>query len=237
MMYIRFLRGWVLLSLFGCVAGCATQPVADPNAINLKQALVDTVDALAAAHEESIINHENFGFYGCTVTAAFNISATAGQENKLALSAAPPAAAVLPVSLGGSASFDSTASGTRGNTVTVVFATKPCLAKAAGSDTSGNTAKSTKTTTKTTTEDSSQDSTTTKKPTKTTKKPTKTTKKPTKKPKVSQDQNSLQNPTVLFEPKKPTKKSTKKPSVSQDQKPLQNPNGPIFGQPKKPANP
>ena len=128
----RFL-GIIASPLICCLAGCASQDVADPNAITLKQALVDTVDALDAAHQESLLHRTNFGFYGCTVTAVFNISATAGQDNKLALTASGPPAKILPVTLGASGSFESTASGTRGNTVTVVLATKPCLAKAAAS--------------------------------------------------------------------------------------------------------
>ncbi|WP_294534364.1 hypothetical protein [uncultured Rhodoblastus sp.] len=131
-MYSRYLLRIIPLPLLFFVAGCASQNVADPNAITLKQALVDTVDALDAAHQESLLHRTNFGFYGCTVTAVFNISATAGQDNKLALTASGPPATILPVSLGASGSVESTASGTRGNTVTILLATKPCLASAGG---------------------------------------------------------------------------------------------------------
>jgi len=131
-MYIRFLRRCISLALLGSVAGCATQNVSNPGDITLEHALVDTVKALAAAQREGKAIHSNFGFYGCTVTAVFNVAATAGQENKLSLTAAGPPVAILPVTLGGSGSFDSTASGTRSNTVTVVLATKPCMAKASG---------------------------------------------------------------------------------------------------------
>lgn len=78
--------------------------------------LIDTADALAAAHRESVRNRTNF----------FNISATAGQDNKLALSSNPPVT-IFP--LGGTVCYDSAASGTRGNTVTVVLASKACTGK------------------------------------------------------------------------------------------------------------
>lgn len=112
-------------SMFG---GCAaTQTVSNPNTITLKNALVDTVDALNAAHAEAKKNGQYFGFYGCSVTAVYNISATATQDNKLTLSASGPPATVVPISIGSTLSSEATASGTRGNTVTVVFNTKYCM--------------------------------------------------------------------------------------------------------------
>lgn len=106
-------------------AGCvATQHVADPAAISLQHALVDTVDALSAANSTARSRGTNFGFYGCSVTAVFNVSATANQDNKLALSAV---ADVVPVTLTGTASSEAVATGTRANTVTVVLNTPYCM--------------------------------------------------------------------------------------------------------------
>jgi hypothetical protein len=121
-----------MISIIGCLSGCATQTVSNPSDITLEHALVDTVDALAAAHKEGQTIHSNFGYYGCTITAVFNVSATAGQDNKLSLTASGPPVSVFPVNIGATGSEESTASGTRVNTVTVVLATKPCISKASG---------------------------------------------------------------------------------------------------------
>lgn len=120
-----------LIGLTGCAA---TQNVSDPHAITLKDALVDTVDALKAAHDRSVKDHTHFGFYGCSVTAVFNVSATGTQDNKLSLTASGPPATILPVTFVGAASSEATASGTRGNTVTVVLGTKYCLPNASASE-------------------------------------------------------------------------------------------------------
>lgn len=119
------LRTGVLVILSGYLSGCATQDVADPNKISLEHALYDTEVALIGAHEEAKKYGTYFGLYACSVTAVFNISATAGEDNKLALSVAPPVK-ILPIDATGSASFKSTASGTRGNTVTVNLANPAC---------------------------------------------------------------------------------------------------------------
>jgi hypothetical protein len=110
------------------LCGCAaTQSVSDPNAITLEHALVDTVDALKAANYEARRNGELFGYYGCSVTAVYNISASGSQDNKITLTGSAPATQVVPIALGGTFSSEATASGTRGNTVTVVFDTKYCF--------------------------------------------------------------------------------------------------------------
>lgn len=115
------------------LAGCATQNVSNPSNITLAHALVDTADALNAAYLESKRNGRTFGFEGCTITAVFNVSATAGEDNKLSLAAAPPAA-IFPVGASAGATFESTASGSRGNTVTVLLATPQCMEKASNSN-------------------------------------------------------------------------------------------------------
>ena len=112
------------IMLCGCAA---TQSVSDPNAITLEHALVDTVDALKAANYEAKRNGEFYGYYGCSVTAVYNISASGTQDNKITLTGSAPATQVVPIALGGTFSSEATASGTRGNTVTVVFDTKYCF--------------------------------------------------------------------------------------------------------------
>ncbi len=66
------------------------------------------------------------GANGGLATTVFNVSATGTQDYKLALTAASPPN-VIPICIGGSASTEATASGTRGNTVTLVLATPYCL--------------------------------------------------------------------------------------------------------------
>jgi hypothetical protein len=126
MLHLLFRTG-VLLMLTGYLAGCATQDVADPSKISLERALVETEDALIAAHQEasSYVRHGGtyFGLYACSVTAVYNISATAGEDNKLSLSASP-AIKIVPITATGS--LESTASGTTGNTVTVNLSNPYC---------------------------------------------------------------------------------------------------------------
>lgn len=128
----------VLTAIFTSIAGtwlsgcAATQSVTDPNTITLEHALVDTVDALNAANAEARRNGRFFGYYGCSVTAVYNVSATGTQDNKVTITGSAPATQVIPVSIGGTFSSEATASGTRGNTVTVVFDTKYCFPNGAG---------------------------------------------------------------------------------------------------------
>jgi hypothetical protein len=118
---------FVLILLAG-LAGCAQQRVVDePGNITLSQAMRDTVDALADAHQHAKDRGVSFGLYACTATAVFNISATGVATNiaSLTLSGGPPAV-TAPVSLGLSKTSTSTETGARGNTVTLVLATPWC---------------------------------------------------------------------------------------------------------------
>ena len=89
--------------------------------------MVDTVDALNAANRRSRQLHTDYKFYGCSVTAVYNISATANMDNKVALTATGPTPPVVPIGFGGSVSSEAQASGTRGNQVTVVLETPYCM--------------------------------------------------------------------------------------------------------------
>jgi hypothetical protein len=119
-----------IISVGGLAACAAQQTVVEPNQITLSKAMVDTVDALADARAEGLARQTKFGLYACTVTAVFNISATGTADNKLAvgLSGGPPAA-VAPVTVNVSGSSETTQSGTRGNTETLVLAANECLPK------------------------------------------------------------------------------------------------------------
>jgi hypothetical protein len=123
----RFWRYALSVTLSAWSAGCAVQNVADPAQISLEHAMVDTVKALAAANRTSNQLHTDYKFYGCSVTAVYNISATATVDNKVGLSATGPTPPAVPIAYAGSISSDVNTSGTRGNTVTVVLETPYCM--------------------------------------------------------------------------------------------------------------
>lgn len=116
----------VVGAMLACAGCAAPNPVPEPNAITLTDALVSTVDALNAAYRES---HKKgnvvFGYYPCTVVATYNISATGLTDNKLALGASGGIA--QGVSLSANVSAEKSYTGTRGNQVTLVFASRDCL--------------------------------------------------------------------------------------------------------------
>ena len=114
-----------MITISALISGCATQSVSDPRNISLRQAMVETVDALSAANKRGKELGTGFAFYGCSITAVYNISATANQDNKLSLAAGLPSTA--PVSLSGNVSAEATAAGSKGNTVTLILDTPYCL--------------------------------------------------------------------------------------------------------------
>jgi hypothetical protein len=118
-----------VVALSACVS--ARQDVVEPNAVTLEQAMRDVVDSLSVAKAESDAKGGPYGFYGCTVTVVFNINATGTKDNKLTLgvSGGPPAS-VAPVTVNLTGSSEATATGTRGNTITMVFGSEDCLPQA-----------------------------------------------------------------------------------------------------------
>ncbi len=118
-------------------ACAAEQNVANPNTITLRKALVDTVDAINAGHEEAQRNGHFYGFYACKLTAVFAISAQDVNGRSISLNASSPAS-VVPISIGGTAAATDTATGARSNTVTVEFDTPDCMPNAKPSGASGH---------------------------------------------------------------------------------------------------
>ena len=114
------------------LAGCNNQPDVQPT-ISLSQAMIETVDALAAARAEGQAKQTSLGYYPCSVQAVYNISATLTKDNKVGLgvSGGPPAA-IAPVSVNLSGSNETTTSAVRGNTITLVFDTGYCLPQGGG---------------------------------------------------------------------------------------------------------
>jgi hypothetical protein len=112
------------LPLTACL-GSANRVVPEPGEITLQDALVSTVQALNAAYQEArkpgVVQ---MGYYPCTLTANYNISATGVTGNKIG---GTIGGGIQGVTLSANASREDTLTGTRGNTVQVVFASSLCL--------------------------------------------------------------------------------------------------------------
>jgi hypothetical protein len=134
----RLSVGVILLSL--ACAACTSAPdrvVAEPNKISLQSALVDTVDALNAAYDRARSDGGRpIGFYPCTLSATFNISATGTADNKLAVGVS---GGISGATINASASNENTLTAARGNVVVATFASSLCLPAEDGN--SGKTAK------------------------------------------------------------------------------------------------
>lgn len=117
-------------------AGCYTPT--QPASVTLKDALVSSVDAMYAANLESRrLKHtyklkQGLGLAVCQLNAKFLIDVKNSTEDKLALSAGPAPAVILPVPLSLSASTDFANTDERSNTVTVLYTSKDCAMKTAG---------------------------------------------------------------------------------------------------------
>lgn len=122
-MWMRIAAAVGALALAGC--NSARDVVGDPNAITLRRALVDTVDAFNAAHQRATTPPNTLiGFYPCTLKATFNISATGTTTDKAGLTIG---GGLDGVTITGNASREDTLTGVRGNVVEAVFATRECL--------------------------------------------------------------------------------------------------------------
>jgi len=117
----------VFVVALACSA-CATGPervVPQPSRISLKSALQDTVDALYAAYDRAHADGRRpIGFYPCTLSASFNISATGTANNELALGTGARTSNSLGAASIGAGSM---LTATRGNTIVVTFASDRCL--------------------------------------------------------------------------------------------------------------
>lgn len=114
----------LVLASAGCVRS-SDRVVPEPERITLRDALVSTVGAINAAYEEARKpGNQVIGYYPCTVTAVFNISASGVTDNKIGggLTAGLPKG----ISISSNVSTDNSLTGVRGNQVTVVFASSLC---------------------------------------------------------------------------------------------------------------
>jgi hypothetical protein len=123
----KTLASFAITSILACAA-CTWAPdrvVQEPNKISLQSALVDTVDALNAAYDRSHSGGRRpVGFYPCTLSATFNISATGTADNKLAVGVS---GGMSGATINASASNENTLTAARGNVVVATFASSLCL--------------------------------------------------------------------------------------------------------------
>jgi hypothetical protein len=121
-----FLVSILPLSLWSC----ATRVQEEEGKITLQKALTDTVDAMYAAHNKSVVDAKSFGYKkglgitACTLTAKFYIDGKHTVDGKLAIAAGPASTIPIPVTV--NASTESTDALERSNTVTVVYASDAC---------------------------------------------------------------------------------------------------------------
>jgi hypothetical protein len=116
-------------------SSCSWAPhevVPEPNAISLESALVGTVDAFNAAYARSRSYGAPIGYYPCTLSATFNISATGTAQNKLAVGIN---GGVSGATISGSASNENDLTAARGNVVVVTLASSLCLPSSSDSST------------------------------------------------------------------------------------------------------
>src|SRR4051794_5846285 len=116
-----------IIAVLACAA-CTFAPdrvVPEPNKISLQSALVETVDALNAAYDRARSDGRRpIGFYPCTLSATFNISATGTADNKLAVGVN---GGISGATISGSASNENILTAARGNVVVATFASSLCL--------------------------------------------------------------------------------------------------------------
>jgi hypothetical protein len=122
------IRAVAVFAVITACSGCngASHVVPHPSEITLGEALRETVAALHSIQSPAAQNGSDsaIGFDPCTMTVTFAITAGGTDDQHLVLDAGTPAGA--PVSAGVQGSIGSTATASRGNTVTLVFTTPAC---------------------------------------------------------------------------------------------------------------
>lgn len=120
--------GSATLACAGCT-GASRAVVDQPSAIDLKTALVSTVEAISAARDKATqIRGANqgvpIGLNVCTVSATFNIAASGIDERGISGTIGTPPNLYVSAAVAATSSATSTAS--RGNQITVVFTSPAC---------------------------------------------------------------------------------------------------------------
>jgi hypothetical protein len=115
----------VVLALSGCslISTSSTQPV------SLQTALVQTVDALSAAHAE-VETEGVVGYYPCTLSASFNVASATSVGGSLAQSASSSTDSIV-------SELSGSHSSSQGNQVTVLLASPMCAPSVALGRTQG----------------------------------------------------------------------------------------------------
>ncbi|MGM4891256.1 hypothetical protein [Tardiphaga sp. 839_C3_N1_4] len=131
----------VLAAASVSLGGCVTPTeVANPNAITLRQAVMEVTESLHEARGR-YPNQPKIGLYPSEATVTFNVSSQSTETTGLQVGASVPAA-VVPVPITASFSDQIVASGTRGNQVTIKFKNILELPKGAASAGNQNDSKS-----------------------------------------------------------------------------------------------
>lgn len=116
------------LIVIAACSGCsgASPVVSQPSNITIQEALQQTVAALHSIQSPAAENGSGsaIGFNPCTMEVTFSITAGGTDNKSLVLNLGAPAGA--PVSAGLQGTIGSTATASRGNTVTLLFTTPAC---------------------------------------------------------------------------------------------------------------
>jgi len=118
------------------LAACVTQPqqvVPRPTDVDIQHAVMQIRDAIVAAQDKSKKDQQYAGMYPCTAQAVFNVTASANQQNTIVLDAAIKPPVPASPSLGLSDSYVAGANASRGNQITITFASSLCMTSANGS--------------------------------------------------------------------------------------------------------
>jgi hypothetical protein len=122
---MRDIAGLALIT--ACLGGCAASRIVDqPSNITLEMALRETVAALHSIQDQGVYNGSNsaVGFNPCTMQVTFAITAGATDNKSLVLNLGAPTGA--PITAGLQGTIGTTETTSRGNTVTLLFATPAC---------------------------------------------------------------------------------------------------------------
>ena len=126
------IRDWMsLIASMAALSGChgAGDVVAMPSNITLRTALVATIDALEAAHEESLKTRKTadgpIGLNPCTVNVTFNVAASGTDTTQGGGNVGTPAAGA-PIAASLNLTVTNSLTASRGNQIVVGFATPAC---------------------------------------------------------------------------------------------------------------
>lgn len=123
---MKFAASVLTLALSACVQS-PERIVPVPTDVNLENAIMQVRNGLVAAQNQSEKDKKYSGFYPCSATIVFNITAKADKSNTLVMDASVALPAPISPKIGVSDSYVNTAEATRGNQITVNLVSSICL--------------------------------------------------------------------------------------------------------------